>query len=263
MRDIAVEIPKPCSADWDAMEPEARSRFCAECRTRVHDLSSMTETEAERFLGDNAEREDLCVSYLENADGAIVFAQPRIIPARALLRRLPVAAGFAAAMAACTPAAELCEDEAPAAVAAEPGQAADVKPNPSTRSLLAHPEDALEARDHPPARTRRRRRRGRAVRRRLLGAALRADDEHRAPRRSRPRPQSAAPPASHSSARRASASAPSPDRAHSPVGAVSCAPTVTRPPVIERYSARSQSAVRTSDEIRSSSSRPSKNTPGS
>lgn len=148
VRDIAVEIPKPCSADWDAMEPEARSRFCAECRTRVHDLSSMTAPQAERFLDANADREDLCVSYLHDDRGDIVFAKPNVIPARSLLRRLPVAAGLAAAMAACTPAAEVCEDEAPPAVQVEAAAAPAAPPNdgadePSPRSLLAHPEDAI------------------------------------------------------------------------------------------------------------------------
>lgn len=154
MRDIAVEIPKPCSADWDAMAPEARSRFCAECRTRVHDLSSMTEKEAEGFLHDNADNEALCVSYLEDGRGGIVFAQPKIVPMRSLLRRLPVAAGLAAAMAACTPAAEVCEDDVPTA-AVEAVQTPETPETPetpasSTRSLLAHPEDAVG--DAPPER---------------------------------------------------------------------------------------------------------------
>ena len=162
MRDIAVEIPKPCSADWDAMEPHARSRLCAQCRTRVHDLSSMTETEAESFLHDNADDEGLCVSYLEDDRGSIVFAQPKaastIVPARSLLRRLPVTAGFAAAMAACTPAAEVCEEQAPAAavdvvdtvvdtaVDTAVTEATETRETPEpepTRSLLAHPEDAV------------------------------------------------------------------------------------------------------------------------
>lgn len=159
MRDIAVEIPKPCSADWDAMTPQARSRFCAECSTRVHDLSSMTEKEAEGFLHDNADNDGLCVSYLEDGRGGIVFAQPKIVPARSLLRRIPVAAGFAAAMAACSPAAEVCEDDAPAAAAIETietpetpetPQTPAVAPETNTRSLLAHPEDAVT--DAPPER---------------------------------------------------------------------------------------------------------------
>lgn len=119
VRSQDVEIPEPCHADWDAMRPEERGRFCFECQTKVHDLSAMTEAEAERFLEQSA-CQDVCVSYRHAPDGTIVFrpapAETPLVPLVPLarLRRRPTptpssiraavaAAGMAAALAACAP----------------------------------------------------------------------------------------------------------------------------------------------------------------
>ena len=75
MRSQDIEIPEPCHADWDAMRPEERGRFCFDCRKTVHDLSAMTEREAEIFL-ERTECEDVCISYQHEADGTLVFRAP-------------------------------------------------------------------------------------------------------------------------------------------------------------------------------------------
>lgn len=151
MRQVAVDIPKPCAANWDEMRAGDKRRFCADCQTQVHDLSAMTPREAERFLLRNADREDLCLSYVRNEDGAIRFQPPppRLVPVRRLLRMAP-AAGLSLAMAACTsavpqPKASPVNDETKTATAAPvsvtPDAAAD-QPEPR-RSLLANPLDAI------------------------------------------------------------------------------------------------------------------------
>jgi hypothetical protein len=96
-----VDIPEPCHADWDAMRPADRGRFCGQCRKKVHDLSAMSERDAGRLLARVADGEDLCVSYLSTADGVIAFS-PAVVPLSRLRRLLPVA-GLALAAAACTP----------------------------------------------------------------------------------------------------------------------------------------------------------------
>lgn len=107
MRSEDIEIPEPCHADWDKMRPEERGRFCFDCRKKVHDLSAMTETEAERFV-DASANDDICVSYRHDEDGGIVFrpAAP-IVPISRLRRRSAAVAvataGLAATLAACTP----------------------------------------------------------------------------------------------------------------------------------------------------------------
>lgn len=112
MRSQDIEIPEPCHADWDAMRPEDRGRYCFECRKKVHDLSSMTEDEAEQFLARTA-CEDVCISYEHDDEGTLVFRTPAprpapLVPLARLRRPRSVAAavagmGMAAALAACAP----------------------------------------------------------------------------------------------------------------------------------------------------------------
>jgi len=116
-----VEIKDPCPEDWDAMrtEPGSPRRHCDHCAKNVHDLSAMTEAEAELFL--TATRgQDLCVSYALDGEGAIAFRAARsstggsFVPATQLRRRLSDAAprpvaraavktAMAGALAACAP----------------------------------------------------------------------------------------------------------------------------------------------------------------
>ena len=110
VRSQDIEIPEPCHADWDAMRPEERGRFCFDCRKKVHDLSAMTEREAEAFL-ERTECEDVCISYEHESDGTLVFRAPPpapVVPLSRLRRPRRIAAavagaGVAAALAACAP----------------------------------------------------------------------------------------------------------------------------------------------------------------
>lgn len=91
MRTLHLPIADPCHEDWDAMSPEAQGRFCGKCTKRVHDLSSMTEDEAQALLRARAGGR-ICVRYEHEADGRIRFR-----------RALPVLAAAGVALAACTP----------------------------------------------------------------------------------------------------------------------------------------------------------------
>ncbi len=62
-----IQVPEPCGEDWDAMDGDARRRFCAGCGCHVHDLSAMTGAEAQRLL-DRADGR-LCVRFQTRPDG--------------------------------------------------------------------------------------------------------------------------------------------------------------------------------------------------
>lgn len=102
MKASEIQIPEPCDADWEAMTPIERGRFCADCQKKVHDLSAMPERDARAFLESD---DDICISYLSNADGEVRFQPSRIVPLHRLARRasMATAAGLSLALAACAP----------------------------------------------------------------------------------------------------------------------------------------------------------------
>lgn len=65
-----VKVASPCSADWDAMIGNERSRFCGQCKLNVYNLSSMTRAEAEHLIASAEGR--LCVRFYRRADGSIL-----------------------------------------------------------------------------------------------------------------------------------------------------------------------------------------------
>ena len=102
MRAADIEIETPCGQDWQSMKPGDRKRFCDECKKHVHDLSSMTRTEAREVL-ESRPTEGLCVRYVYDAHGDIVF-RDRPIAASFLSRakRIAAAAALPMSLAACS-----------------------------------------------------------------------------------------------------------------------------------------------------------------
>lgn len=118
MSKLDARIESPCHEDWDAMRIEGggRRRRCEACAQSVHDLSSMSFDEADRFLqrvGD----ERVCIAYTLDENGEIEHRpQPpsTLIAPGSLVRRPAKAPGsspsrtlapalLAGALAACTP----------------------------------------------------------------------------------------------------------------------------------------------------------------
>jgi hypothetical protein len=66
-----VQIASPCTARWDDMTGDDRTRHCAECRLNVHNISAMTRDEAERFL-QQAGAGRVCVRLYRRPDGTIL-----------------------------------------------------------------------------------------------------------------------------------------------------------------------------------------------
>jgi len=108
MNRSELPIASPCGADWRGMTPrDVATRLCATCDKHVHDLSRMTRPEAQRVLASQATK-DLCVRYLFDERGEILFAPeaPKLVPASrlAVVKRLVAAAALASAplsVAAC------------------------------------------------------------------------------------------------------------------------------------------------------------------
>jgi hypothetical protein len=65
----SIDIPQPCSADWDEMRGDERVRFCGACAKNVYNLSAMPRREARRLVALNAGK--ICVRYVRLANGRV------------------------------------------------------------------------------------------------------------------------------------------------------------------------------------------------
>jgi hypothetical protein len=63
-----------------------RGRFCGACRKVVHELARMSERDARALLA-SPPTEGLCVRYIHDERGEIVFRQSDVIPLARLARR--------------------------------------------------------------------------------------------------------------------------------------------------------------------------------
>ena len=140
------------------MTPEQRGRFCGACQKKVHDLSAMSESDAETLLSSG---QDICVSYLSDAAGEVRFRPQQVVPTSRLLRRASVAtaAGLSLALAACAPHGEApkleVEHERPAFLEVTPS-IPDAEPceaeAPATEApIVEEPDDLIRTKgDYAP-----------------------------------------------------------------------------------------------------------------
>jgi len=92
-----IRVASPCTADWNQMTGDERTRHCGQCKKDVYNLSGMTRDEAEALL---IERNgDLCVRYFQRHDGTILLADCTVGIQRRRRRRW-IAAGAATMLAA-------------------------------------------------------------------------------------------------------------------------------------------------------------------
>lgn len=102
MNRADINVTTPCTMSWDAMKaegPKAVKRFCGECKKHVHDLSKMSKSEARALLASET-TEGLCVRYLYDEKGDVVFAGDARLLATNALTRMARAKRFVAATAA-------------------------------------------------------------------------------------------------------------------------------------------------------------------
>lgn len=75
-----LQIASPCSAKWEEMSGDERTRHCAQCNLSVHNLSGMRRVEAEAFLQTHLEADGqrpggrVCTRFYRRADGTILTA---------------------------------------------------------------------------------------------------------------------------------------------------------------------------------------------
>ncbi len=70
MKTPPIPIAKPCTADWNQMNGDARRRLCAQCDKHVHNLSEYTPRELQTFVEKRDGTE--CIAYRIRQDGTIV-----------------------------------------------------------------------------------------------------------------------------------------------------------------------------------------------
>ncbi len=102
MNRADINVTTPCGMSWDAMKaegPKAVKRFCGECKKHVHDLSKMSKSDARKLLASET-TEGLCVRYLYDERGDVVFAGDARLLATNALTRMARAKRFVAATAA-------------------------------------------------------------------------------------------------------------------------------------------------------------------
>ncbi len=101
-----LPIASPCTVDWTTMKLADRGRFCGECRKVVRELAQMSEREARALLA-SPPTEGLCVRYVHDTSGEILFRRDDVVPLARLSRKvaatvLAIALPLAAAACATT-----------------------------------------------------------------------------------------------------------------------------------------------------------------
>ena len=65
-----LRIASPCSADWDQMVGDDRTRFCGQCNLNVYNFSAMATSEIENLVNKHQGR--LCARFYRRADGRVL-----------------------------------------------------------------------------------------------------------------------------------------------------------------------------------------------
>lgn len=93
-----VRVASPCSASWDEMLGDDRSRFCLSCDKSVYNISAMPRAEAEAFLRERVGQK-VCIRYYQRADGTILTEDCPVGVTKKRRKKLALAAFGAGAMA--------------------------------------------------------------------------------------------------------------------------------------------------------------------
>src|SRR5262245_22234393 len=97
---MRLRVASPCSADWNAMQGDARVRFCGQCEKNVYNLSAMTHAQAEDLI---REKEGgLCVRFYQRADGTVLTADCPVGKRRRRRRSMLLTAGAAGLLVTAT-----------------------------------------------------------------------------------------------------------------------------------------------------------------
>jgi hypothetical protein len=139
MNRTELPIASPCNADWTTMTFAERGRFCGACKKVVRELAQMTESEARAMLA-SPPTEGLCVRYIHDVAGEIVFRR-EVVPVSSL-QRMRRAAATALAAASLPLVAAGCMGAAPMpppVMGAAPAPSASASSAPTTEVMMGAP----------------------------------------------------------------------------------------------------------------------------
>lgn len=67
-----AEIAAPCTANWDEMTGDEKSRLCAQCNLNVHNAAAMTDEEVLQAIMLVAAGREVCMRIYKRADGTFL-----------------------------------------------------------------------------------------------------------------------------------------------------------------------------------------------
>lgn len=87
-----LKVTSPCPRRWNDLAGDGAQRFCNQCDKVVHDLDALSDASIAALR--QANRNDLCITYLHDGDG--------IFRRRSAVRTATVAAAVVAAVVGCS-----------------------------------------------------------------------------------------------------------------------------------------------------------------
>jgi hypothetical protein len=93
-----IQIASPCTASWDSMAGDDRSRHCGECDLQVHNFAAMTTAEVLQLIRASDGR--LCARLFRRSDGTYLTSDCPVGVRQRLRRAWRRAAAFAATFVA-------------------------------------------------------------------------------------------------------------------------------------------------------------------
>ncbi len=92
----AIQIPKPCPANWGDMIGDDYARFCGICEKHVYNLSTLSADEAAALVREKEGK--LCVRLYRRLDGTVITSDCRKETTHGLAKSLTAAAVLASSM---------------------------------------------------------------------------------------------------------------------------------------------------------------------
>ena len=91
-----ISIAAPCTANWNEMAGDERSRACSLCKKNVYNISAMSRAEAQALISEKEGK--ICIRLFKRSDGTVIVDNCPV-GLRAIRNRLRwVGAGVAAAL---------------------------------------------------------------------------------------------------------------------------------------------------------------------
>ena len=124
-----IKVASPCSANWNAMQGDDRTRLCSACDRYVYDFSEMKSREIETLMRTTEGR--ICAAIYRRRDGTVITADCPVglrEKAARVRRRLAVAfSGFATVASAFAQSTKAPDKQNQVEETAKPALAATVK----------------------------------------------------------------------------------------------------------------------------------------